>query len=74
MNWIIAHKDGIFWSVWGLIGGIYETFAILDKTPGDTLSEQIWWLRDHEFHFSLFGFLLAGLFAWLTYHFTFEGR
>lgn len=60
---------------WGWIGilsafGVLEYFAIKRKKSGDTLSDQVWWLRKNVpgGFFILFAFL-----SWLVFHFLFEG-
>ena len=66
-----------FWIAWLLIGVTAEIYAIIQPAPGDTISEQVWALRDRlrgSSAFSLILFLTAGLAAWAIYHFAYEGR
>lgn len=70
MNW-----SRVFWIAWIAVGFFYEMWAIINRQPGDTLSEQVWWLRQNMSGevFSLILFLLAGLAAWAVYHFAYQG-
>lgn len=65
----------LFWIVWIAVGFFYEMWAIVNRQPGDTLSEQVWWARQNMSGeaFSLILFLLAGLAAWAVYHFAYQG-
>jgi len=65
---------GIFWITWWAVGILGEVVALINKTPGDTLSEQVWHLRENMSGnvFSLSLFLLGGLALWAIYHFAFQ--
>jgi hypothetical protein len=65
---------GAFWVAWGAVGIVVELVAVFRQAKGDTLSEQVWFVRDHYLDYPMAGFLMAGFFAWLVYHFVFEGR
>lgn len=61
----------IFSIIWGALLGvilIVETVALLLRRRGDTLSEQVWWLRNQAWARCI----LFGLWAWLTWHFFVE--
>jgi uncharacterized RDD family membrane protein YckC len=63
-GWTIA------WLVWGVLFVIVEAPAVWRKRRGDTLSEQVWWLRDRKIGPIPLGYLILGPFwAWLTLHF-----
>jgi len=59
------------WVAWPIITVVilaFEGKALLNRTPGDTLSESIWWLRAR-----IWGRLLFNpLWFWMTYHFIIE--
>jgi hypothetical protein len=66
-----------FWLAYALIGIVAECIGLFNKLPGDTLSEQIWALRDRiggSGWWSLGMFIGAAFFAWLLWHFGWEGR
>lgn len=44
---------------------VIETVALLDRRPGDTLSEHVWYIAQ----VSVVWWLLAGFLIWLTAHF-----
>ena len=50
---------------------VAETVAILDREPGDTLSESIWFLQRSFWPLTIG---LVVLFAFLIYHFIFDRR
>lgn len=50
---------------------VAETIAIVDRDPGDTLSESIWFLQRGFWPLTIG---LAVLFAFLTYHFIIDRR
>lgn len=47
---------------------LIEVVALVISRRGDTLSEQVWWLRQRMWARSV----LFGLWAWLTWHFFIE--
>ena len=55
--------------------GEYQDFhfdgLIVNREPGDTFSEFVWFLQDLG---SFFTFLVLAILAWLIYHFGVEGR
>lgn len=67
------------WSLWGVVFFAIEIPAVLNKVPGDTLSEHVWrflatfkpgtpvtgWVRIRRILFMAF-------WAWLTAHFFFQ--
>lgn len=60
-----------FWMVWlGVFVGA-ETYAVVDRQPGDTLSESIWFLQSHFWPLTVG---LAGLFGFLIWHFILDRR
>jgi hypothetical protein len=69
----------VAWIVWGAVFLLIEGAALLDKDPGDTLSEHVWrWLkvRGRETGKSPWTFwVLRGILflflAWLTSHLVF---
>lgn len=76
---------GLVWAIWTanltlvilfFLG--FEGAALFGKTRGDTLSEQVWWLRDHNhwlYYVILDVVVVAAItFVWLVYHFRFQGR
>lgn len=63
----------LWWVGWVAAGVIAELVALISKQHGDTLSEQVWALREMPGVFSLLMFMLSGFFLWLIYHFVFEG-
>lgn len=68
MNWY-----PYFWKGWFLLGLIVEMIAIFRPEAGDTLSEQVWALRDDPKMVGSFSFLMAIL-AWSIWHFIKEGK
>lgn len=60
------------WAVFGVYFVILEGLALLDAKQGDTLSENIRWIRAQ--HPVLLGFLIGTLITWLYFHFLFEER
>lgn len=57
------------WIGWFLYLIALETVALVRPEPGDTLTEQVRFLMlEHP----IFTVVLAGLLAWLTYHFLVE--
>ena len=56
-----------FWLGLGVVGLTVELYAVYDKKRGDTLSEQVWRLRD----LIPGGMIVLAVFmAWLTVHFV----
>ena len=60
----------MLWLVWVAFGVILELYTLLRKAPGDTLSEQLWSLRDYGS--GLFSLIIAFM-LWAVYHFIKEG-
>lgn len=60
------------WAIWGLYFIVLEALALMDPKQGDTLSENIRWIRAQAPE--LVGFMLAVLLTWLYYHFLFQRR
>lgn len=75
---------GRVWVVWAVLMAllliwflVFEALALFHKAPGDTLSEQIWWLRNHG-HWLYFvvldvWFLGAVALGWSLFHFQHQG-
>lgn len=68
-----------FWLIWAVAGIAVELVAVLDKKPGDTLSEHVWkWLTGQVFKPMaipawlawVFRVVLAAFFIWLGPHFV----
>lgn len=60
-----------FWMLWlGTFAGA-EAWALFDSDPGDTLSEQIWFLQQQFWPLTV---ALAGLFTFLVVHFIIDRR
>jgi hypothetical protein len=59
------------WIAWAMVGFAIEMIALRRPDPGDTLSEQIWNLRDRD---SEIYYLLLFFFAWALFHFIFRGQ
>jgi hypothetical protein len=58
------------WLAWGAVFGVLEYKAVKRKGKFDTLSSQVWWVRDHV---PFARWALGGGLAWLVIHFMFEG-
>jgi hypothetical protein len=58
------------WILFGLFFAVLETLALLDPQRGDTLSENIRWVRDQ--HPVLLAFLIGTTITWLFIHFLYE--
>lgn len=58
------------WLLFGLYFLVLEGLALLDPKRGDTLSENIRWVRDQ--HPVLLAFLIGTLMTWLFVHFLYE--
>lgn len=74
----------IVWTVWAVNLAalivfflIFETLALLGKARGDTLSEQVWYLRnanDNLYWLIIDVVYVAAItFVWLIFHFRFQG-
>tara|TARA_R110000787_G_scaffold117171_8_gene227724 strand:+ start:2479 stop:2673 length:195 start_codon:yes stop_codon:yes gene_type:complete len=63
----------MFWKVWFVVGFAVEMVALFRPARGDTLSEQLWALRDNPRMVGSFSFVMAIL-IWSVYHFIKEGR
>lgn len=46
-----------------------EIAALCNKSPGDTLSEHVWWLYRHPSLGQLAFFMISAFLVWLLYHF-----
>lgn len=75
---------GKFWAIWaaGLFSLIalfliFEGLAFLRGLPGDTLSEQVWWLRNHghPLYYIILDVCILGAIAlsWAAWHFIWQG-
>ncbi len=58
-----------FWITWATAFFVVEMHAIIWRVPMGTLSEQLWFLRDHSRGW--FSLSIA-LLIWSIYHFVFE--
>jgi hypothetical protein len=63
----------MFWKLWFAAGFLVEMVALFRPARGDTLSEQLWNLRDNPRMVGSFSFLMAIL-IWSVYHFVKEGK
>ena len=57
----------VVWLVMGLAVLALELIGVFNRRPGDTISEQVWWLLRRGFAFALLPFYL-----WLGWHFFVE--
>ena len=62
------------WAIWGLFFLAIEGGAIMDKRPGDTLSEHVWkWIGKKGYEkpsgYKWRRGALGAFLAWLAYHF-----
>jgi len=62
-----------FWKAWLILGGIVEIIALIRPETHDTLSEQIWALRDSPKGMGFFSLAIA-IMGWAIYHFIYEGK
>lgn len=64
-----------FWVVWLTIGAVVEFVALFNSGKLDTLSEQVWAVRNNlpPGWASLTLFLGIAVAAWVVYHFAVEG-
>ena len=62
------------WSVWIVWFIVWEIIALAHPLPGDTLSEQVWCLRDSLSSnvWSLVFCLFVALLVWLIIHFGWQ--
>lgn len=74
----------IVWTVWAINLAalvvaflVFEALALAGKARGDTLSEQVWYLRNMNdpLYWLIIDvvFVAAVVFAWLIFHFRFQG-
>lgn len=64
-----------FWIGYASVGAVVEVWAASNEIPGDTISEQFWYLRDRLGNlYSLILFILTAIAAWAIYHFAFQTR
>lgn len=59
------------WMSWLAAFLVLEGWALIDRTPGDTLSESIWFLQTRFWPLTVG---LAVLIGWLFYHFVIDKR
>jgi hypothetical protein len=62
------------WTVWVGWFAVWETIALRNPPSGDTLSEQIWWVRDHLSPnvWSLLFLLFVAVMVWVVLHFGWQ--
>lgn len=58
------------WVIWALYFVVLEALALADAQKGDTLSENIRWVRDQ--HPTALAIIIGGTITWLFIHFLFE--
>ena len=58
------------WIIWALYFAVLEGLALADSKKGDTLSENIRWLRDQAP--VVLAIIIGGTVTWLFIHFLFE--
>jgi hypothetical protein len=66
----------IAWLFWLAMAAVIEIPALLNKAPGDTLSEHVWrWfsIRDKARGWQARRFVLLTFMVWLTVHFLTGG-
>lgn len=65
----------IGWSIWVIYFVVLETFALIDRDKGDTLSEHIWAIIfANDRPRSVVFYIAGGALVWLVVHFLFRGR
>ena len=65
------------WALWLVAFCILEGIALLNRTPGDTLSENVWRTllpARGQKYWRLRRFVLLAFMAWLTLHFLTGGE
>lgn len=71
------HTYTIAWYMWIAYFVVVEGAALLDKRPGDTLSEHVWYwfsMKDQGPSWHIRRVILLTMMAWLSAHFLTGGQ